>query len=188
MNTAHLRLGAAAFCLAAAGAGAGAQGLYRQVDAGGRVTYTDQPPAASARPIAPAPSGGTDAGDALPYELRQVVRRYPVTLYTGDDCLPCEAGRNLLLMRGIPFDERTVKTTEDSAALERLSDQSALPLLAIGAQQVRGFSDVQWSRYLDAAGYAKSVQLPAGYRRPPARPLVAQQRAAAPAVAPGEAP
>ena len=63
--------------------------------------------------------------------------------------------------RGIPFDERTVKSNEDVEALQRLSGQASLPLLTIGTQQLKGFSDAEWSQYLDAAGYPKSVQLPA---------------------------
>jgi glutaredoxin len=175
------------FCalLLAAGA-ASAQGLYRNVDANGRVTYTDRPPAANASPAPVGRSGaGAGASAQLPFELRQIVQRYPVTLYTGDDCAPCATGRQLLQTRGIPFDERTVKSSEDIAALERLSGRNGLPLLTIGSQQLKGYSDAEWSQYLDAAGYPKSVQLPAGYRNPPAQPLVAQQAApAAPAPAP----
>jgi len=165
--------------------GAWAQQLYRSVDANGRVIFSDQPPAASAK-AAPARSGGTapaavTANTAgLPYELRQVVQRYPVTLYTGDQCAPCDTGRSLLTTRGIPFDERTVKTAEDTDALQRLSGQASLPLLTIGSQQLKGYGDAEWSQYLDAAGYPKSNQLPSGFRVNPATPLVAQQ--AAPAV------
>ncbi|WP_225783484.1 glutaredoxin domain-containing protein [Xenophilus sp. Marseille-Q4582] len=161
---------------------AGAQNLYRSVDAHGRVTYSDRPPAAGSAP----PSSSTGAAGhgaagaaaaaatgALPYALRQTVQRYPVTLYTKNDCEPCAAGRTLLQTRGIPFEERTVGTPQDAAALERLSGQNALPLLTVGSQQLKGFSDGEWSRYLDAAGYAPSIQLPAGYRNPPAQPLVA---------------
>lgn len=164
--------------------GAWAQQLYRSVDANGRVIFSDQPPTASTRAAparnAAAPGGAVPAGNpGLPYELRQVVQRYPVTLYTGDQCAPCEAGRSLLITRGIPFDERTVKTTEDTDALQRLSGQASLPLLAIGSQQLKGFSDAEWSQYLDAAGYPKSNQLPSGFRVNPAVPLVAQQAAPA---------
>ncbi|HSV53612.1 MAG TPA: NrdH-redoxin, partial [Burkholderiaceae bacterium] len=44
-------------------------------------------------------------------------------------------------------------------------------------QQLKGFSDVEWTQYLDAAGYAKTSQLPSNYRQPPATPLVAVKRA-----------
>ncbi len=157
-----------------------AQTVYRQVDRNGKVTFSDQPPAANAQPT---PSGGTASGGgaALPYELNQVAQRYPVTIYTGNDCAPCSAGRSLLVTRGIPFQERTVNTNDDILALQRLSGQAALPILSIGAQQLKGFSDPEWSQYLDAAGYPKSAQLPAGYRNPLAAPLVAVQVAPAPA-------
>ena len=167
-----------------------AQPVYRNVDKNGKVTFSDQPPSANA-PAAPARAGGdagAGAGTGLPYELRQVVQRYPVTLYTSEACGPCGAGRSLLITRGVPFDERTVKSNEDVDALQRLSGQASLPLLTIGSQQLKGFGDSEWSQYLDAAGYPKSSQLPASYRNPPARPLVALQPAAQPAPAAATAP
>ncbi len=165
-----------------AATGAAAQQVYRHLDPSGRAVYTDQPPAANAKPAAArgqaSPSALNTAG--LPYELRQVVQRYPVMLYTSAECGPCDTGRSLLTTRGVPFDERTIRTPQDTEALQRLSGQTSLPLLAIGTQQLKGFSDAEWSQYLDAAGYPKSNQLPAGYQLPPAAPLVAQQEAPAP--------
>ncbi|VTU25455.1 glutaredoxin family protein [Variovorax sp. PBL-E5] len=169
-------------------AGALAQPVYRHVDGNGKVSFSDQPPSADARPAAPRPGISPNANAELPYELRQIVQRYPVTLYTGDECGACSAGRSLLITRGVPFDERTIKSNADIDALQRLSGQNSLPLLAIGSQQLRGFSDAEWSQYLDAAGYPKSTQLPASYRNPPAQPLVAQQPAARPAAAATPAP
>ena len=159
-----------------------AQQVYRHVDPDGRVVYSDQPPAANAKPAGTGAQAGAPAASnsaALPFELRQVAQRYPVTLYTGAECAPCDTGRSMLTTRGIPFEERTVKTAQDAEALQRLTGQSSLPLLAIGTQQLKGFSDAEWTQYLDAAGYPKSNQLPAGYRVPPAAPLVAQQAAPA---------
>lgn len=156
-----------------------AQPIYRHVDRNGQVVFSDQPLAASAQPVAPSGASAIDGGAAgLPYELRQVMQRYPVTIYTRDDCEPCDAGRALLATRGVPFDERQVRTPADSDALKRMSSQDALPLLSIGAQQLKGFSDTEWSQYLDVAGYPKSIALPAGYRRPAAQPLVAVTPAA----------
>ncbi|MGJ7506763.1 glutaredoxin family protein [Variovorax sp. GT1P44] len=163
-----------------------AQPVYRNVDKNGKVTFSDQAPAANAQPAAPSAGSSIAANSGLPYELRQVTQRYPVTLYTGDECGPCGAGRSLLITRGVPFEERTVKTNEDIGALQRLSGQNNLPLLAIGSQQLKGFSDSEWSQYLDAAGYPRSAQLPSGYRNPPAQPLVALQ--SAPQQAPAAAP
>lgn len=158
-----------------------AQTVYRIVGADGKVTFSDKPPANEQQGKVAATGVGAAAaasGSALPFELRQVVSKYPVTLYTSAECAPCGSGRALLTARGIPFSERTVSTNEDITALQKLSGQTSLPLLTIGAQRVKGFSDVEWSQDLDAAGYPKSSQLPAGYRNPPASPLVAVQKPA----------
>src|SRR5690606_2941537 len=87
----------------------------------------------------------------------------------------------LLTQRGIPFAERTVSSNDDIDALKRLSGEASLPLATIGAQQLKGFSDTEWTRYLDAAGYPKQSQLPPGYRRPAPAPMVAVVPKAAPA-------
>lgn len=195
-HAAHIRAGAA---LAAVTMGsllcglAAAQGVYRIVGPDGKVTFSDQPPpAAQAKPVAGASGGSAGAAPAggnaaLPFELRRVAGQFPVTLYTGKDCSPCNSGRNLLNSRGIPYVERTVTTPEDAAALTRLAGEPTVPVLTIGSQQIKGYSDVQWGQYLDAAGYPKQSQLPANYRRPQPEPLVAVQ-SAVPAAATQAAP
>lgn len=157
-----------------------AQGVYRIVGPDGRVTFSDKPPPASnaapaARTGAASPAAG---GAALPFELRQVVSRYPVVLYTGNDCAPCNSGRNMLNARGIPYTEKTVTSQEDIEALKRLAGEASLPFLTIGAQRLRGFSDTEWTQFLNAAGYPAQSALPAGYRRAAPSPLVAVTQAA----------
>lgn len=170
-----------------------AQGVYRIVGPDGRVTFSDQPPPSSAPATATgsaSASGGTSSGTtALPYALRQVTGRYPVTLYSGDSCAPCNSGRNLLNARGVPYTEKTINTAHDADALKRLSGETSLPVLTIGSQQIKGYSEQEWTSYLDAAGYPKQSQLPSSYRRPAPSPLVVAAPAApatnaAPATAP----
>ncbi len=156
-------------------ASAQAQTVYRIVTPDGRVTFSDKPPiSAEQGKIAATGVGAAAAASVtgLPFELRQVVGKYPVTLYTASECSPCSAGRALLSNRGIPFAERTVNTAEDAAALKRMLGDNALPVLAVGAQRIKGYSDSEWSQYLDAAGYPKVSLLPASYRQAPASPLV----------------
>ena len=129
-------------------------------------------------------SAGTSGGATLPYQLTQTMQRYPVTLYTSKDCAPCHSGRNLLVNRGVPFTEKTVESNDDVAALQRQAGAAELPVVTIGAQRLKGYSDTEWSQFLDAAGYPKSSQLPANYRRPAATPLVAVQAAPTPAATP----
>ena len=172
--------------LALAGTSASAQTVYRIVGPDGRVSFSDQPPPPSTAakssvttPGRPA-SGGASAGAGLPYELAQVARQFPVTLYTAPDCNPCAAARNLLVSRGVPFTERTITSNEDIDALKRISGESNLPFGTIGGQQLKGFSDVEWTQYLDAAAYPKSSQLPPTYRAPVPTPLVAVRPAETP--------
>lgn len=168
--------------------GAHAQTVYRIVGADGRVTFSDKPPITADKVTATDRSGKTLdlSGTALPYELRQIVSRFPVTLYTATNCVPCSSGRSLLTGRGIPFSERTVNTAEDAEALTRISGENALPFITIGGQKIKGFSDSEWVQFLDAAGYPASSKLPSAYRNSPAAPLVAVQKPA-PAAAQAEA-
>ena len=118
-----LRIAALGLVLGLVSVSALSQGVYRIVGPDGRVSYSDQPPpAANARPVAsgaPGAAGGANA--QLPFELRQVVSRFPVVLYTSPECAPCNSGRNLLNARGIPYSEKTITTFEDAEALKRLS-------------------------------------------------------------------
>lgn len=163
-----------------------AQTVYRIVGPDGKVSFSDQPPppASKARVTTTAPGGGGSAVSAsLPFELKEIVQRYPVTLYTSANCSPCASARNLLTSRGVPFTERTVNSNEDAAALQNISGDASLPFGTIGSQQLKGFSDVEWAQYLDAAAYPKTSVLPASYQQPAPRPLVASKAAAQPAPA-----
>lgn len=191
MNTAIApALAVSLAALALIGAPVQAQQVYKSVGPDGRVTFSDRSPVDSlAPPTGARTTTSVSGGPALPYELRQVAARFPVTLYTGGDCAPCASARNLLVARGVPFTERTVNTNEDIDALKRLSGATSLPFGTIGGQQLSGFSDVEWTQYLDAAGYPKQSALPAGYRQPVAAPLVVvQPTAPAPRADVGAAP
>ncbi len=154
-----------------------AQAVYRILHPDGHVTFADKPPVANASKVttvevAPPPTANTTGAVDLPLALRQVVKKYPVTLYTSGSCEPCDSGRALLTRRGIPFTEKTIATPEDNHALKRLSGNLSLPLLTIGAQHIGGFSESEWTQYLDAADYPPKSVLPTGYSRTAASPLV----------------
>lgn len=189
----HRRLvfgGVLAALLALAGNSAQAQTVYRIVGADGKVTFSDKPPVTAAKVsgLETAASPSASNNPVLPYELRQVVAKYPVTLYTSKDCAPCDSGRNLLRNRGVPFSEKTIATPEDAESLQRISGSTSLPFLTVGGQQIKGFSDAEWTQYLGAAGYPEKNQLPVGYRNPAAAPLVAVQVPVATAATQASAP
>ncbi len=168
-----------------------AQAQYKVVQPDGSVTYTDRPPTSSNARVTPMSVSGARAAAVevgLPSELRNAVRRYPVTLYTGAECQPCDAGRRYLQQRGIPYSERRVSSEDDAAALERLVGGRTVPSLTIGAQPLRGLSEADWAAYLDVAGYPRESRLPRGWPTPEATPLVERATAAVREPAPPPAP
>jgi glutaredoxin len=180
-----LVLALAALCLPA-------HALYKVIGPDGKVTYTDRPPSPSDAKVKPlSASSSVAAQDGLPFELRPIAARYPVTLYVNADCTPCDDGRKMLRQRGIPFTEKLVTTAEEGEALQRLTGSRDAPTLMIGAQPLRGFSATSWNAYLDAAGYPQESKLPANYQYPAAGPMIEKRepvrQAPRPAPAPTEA-
>jgi glutaredoxin len=155
-----------------------AHALYKVVGPDGKVTYTDRPAVSPDNKVQSVNSNGSVANDvALPYELRQVAERYPVTLYTTKDCPSCDAGRQTLRQRGIPFAEKTIATKEDGEALQRITGARDLPVLTVGSQVLRGYQRDDWSSYLDAAAYPKESKLPANFPQGGASPLTTPKQA-----------
>lgn len=169
--------------LLAVTAGGAALAQYKWTDATGRVVYGDNPPREATnvqRIDARGAAGDADALAALPYETRRAAQQFPVTLYTTPDCAPCDAGRQLLRARGVPYGERTVASKEDSEALARLGHGERLPILTVGRQVQKEFETNAWHGALDAGGYPRAGQLPRGWN-PVAAPLVPKAPPSAPA-------
>ncbi len=176
-----------------------AQALFKVVGPDGKVTYTDRPPSPSEGRVLPVNRETGRASDpALPFALRQVATRFPVTLYTASSCGDaCALGRNLLSKRGVPFIERVAETDEEREAWPRLVGGSEAPVLKVGEQTLRGYAPVAWDETLDTAGYPRQSLLPSTYQSPAPVPLVerkappqrtAPQAPAAPAADTGSNP
>lgn len=152
--------------------------LYKSVDANGRVTYSDVPPTSAKRIERKSVDAASDPTAALPYELARATASSPVTLYTTESCAPCDAARQFLAGRGIPFAERTVSSRADAARLrDAVGSADQLPAITVGRARQAGFASGEWATMLTAAGYPESNLLPKAYRNPPPQP-------AAPASAP----
>lgn len=145
-----------------------AQQVYKSVDKNGRVTYSEVPPLPGSGDKL---TGESAANPSLPYTLQQIVSRYPVTLYSAENCAPCISARLMLTQRGVPFTERTIASNEDIEAYKRINGDTSLPLATIAMQQLKGYEESEWTKYLDAAGYPKSSNLPRNYRNPEATSL-----------------
>jgi len=170
-----------------------AAALYKVVLPDGSVTYTDRPPSDAAARVTPLGRGAVNEAatpqDSLPQELRQVAARFPVTLYSTADCPPCDAGRKLLVQRGVPFSEKLIVSDDDVVAVERMLGARTVPALTIGAQALVGLAQGEWMSYLDAAGYPRDSKLPKSWQPPAATPLIARSSAQnAPAAASAPAP
>lgn len=171
-----------------------AMAQYKVIGTDGKVTYTDRPPTSSQAQVQMmSPNGAVGGGvelASLPAALRQPASRYPVTLYAGKNCAPCDTGRDMLVQRGIPFTEKRIESGADLDAYVKFSGGRTLPLLTVGSQQIKSGSLNDWSSYLDAAGYPKTSALPASYRRPLPSPMAgnALPPGAVPASAPGPEP
>jgi glutaredoxin len=156
--------------------------LYKVVGPDGKITYTDRAPSSSegrVSPIAGSTAPGAAAEPALPAELRQAANRYPVVLYTANGaCEPCDAARQLLRQRGVPYSEKQVISNEDGDALQRLSGGRDAPTLTIGSQALRGLAGDVWNSYLDSAGYPRESKLPQGYQYPAPTPITERREAA----------
>lgn len=180
-------LATVALLLGGVATGAMAQ-TYKVIGPDGKVTYTDKPPTASAIK-APGPGGDTSpAANGIPYETRQAMAKYPVTLYSTKNCAACDNARQALRRRGIPFNEYTISDDTDFAAYRSRLNATTFPGISVGSKNLAGFSPTDLSSYLDAAGYPAQTHL-SGYTWPPAAPMVpASAKQAAAAEDAGQAP
>jgi glutaredoxin len=155
---------------------------YKIVGPDGKVTYTDKPPVGQATPAASGTgagaTGGSSGSGGLPYETRQAMSRYPVTLYARRGCGACDQARSWLKTRGVPFAEYSIDTEADSHALVARFSQSTLPVVTVGSQVLHGFNATELENTTLAAGYPAQVKL-FGYHWPAAVPLAPPVAAAA---------
>lgn len=152
--------------LAAASSVALAQ-IYRWTDENGRVHITDTPPPPGAKNVQKRPATAPSASPASPmqpqpaepYVLQEARKKAPVTLYSTPGCEPCNAARQLLNARGVPFREVSVVEEKDMEELQKAVGANAVPSLVVGSAVQQGFLDSAYHAMLDAAGYPKTGML-----------------------------
>jgi glutaredoxin len=99
-------------------------------------------------------ASGVDAN--LPYQTRQVMKTFPVTLYTFSSCTdPCSQARDFLRKHHIPFTEKMLKSQEEINAFKEQSGSNTVPTLSVGKDWLQGFEAQEWQNELDAVGYPK---------------------------------
>ena len=134
--------------------------LYRWVDEHGAVSYSDQPPPASAKKSQKLKGKGNVLEvEKDSYELKQAKSLSPVTLYA-TACGPiCDQATDFLKQRGIPYTPKDPsKEPEIAVELKKLSGAVEVPVIVVGGSYFKGFDAVTWGRLLDAASYPKAAE------------------------------
>ena len=142
--------------------------IYRWVDNNGKVVYSDQPPSANIKRADKIKSKGVKPGDVgLPYSLQQAVTNFPVTLFITPCGDPCTRGRELLAKRGIPYTEMDATVAAAQEELKKINGgRLEVPVLLVGRDTLKGFTEHSWNSALDAAGYPQTAVIPP---RPPTK-------------------
>jgi len=158
----------AGFALAVATAGA--QDLYKWVDAQGNVTYQDQPPPGQEDSAAPfAEDSEVVAELAAEKARRSNTSSVPVMLYSVPVCDACDMVRLLLEKNGVPYTEMDA---DDNAAVQNeikeLTGQLSVPVLTVGENVVSGYSSTSIEAQLISAGYTLGGKNAPGQEQPPA--------------------
>jgi hypothetical protein len=182
------RVASAPFLLALlASADAAADRLYRWVDADGRVHYTDQLPPPTARNAERKRLGDKPPEQGLPYAVQEAKRKFPVAVYTAEDCGdPCKEAIAYLAKRGVPHARKDARDPAAGEALMKLTGgKLEVPVATVGSTVLRGYEEGAWGRALDAAGYPRSAVLPPAATTSPG-PVAAKPNA--PATPPAPAP
>lgn len=152
-------------------AGAASAQVYQWRDAGGVTHFSDTPPPPSVSSVSvKQPYRIDEEPPALPLQLSEALKKYPVTLYTTDQCDSCERGRALLMARGIPYLEKTVNSAQDQAALQGVGGTDRLPLLLVGSNKYVGYEPSAWDAALTLATYPLRSMLPLHYQVPAVAP------------------
>jgi glutaredoxin len=105
-----------------------------------------------------------------PFELTQLQKDFPVTLYTAPSCKEaCELSRGVLNKRGIPFTEIQVWNAETLDELKKVAGVNTVPVLIVGRSVQSGFDAGLFDAALDSAGYpAPGTFAPRSQAQPPA--------------------
>ncbi len=130
--------------------------VYTYKDASGNLVYSDLPPQGGKNVTEKKLGANVIDTSGYPYELQQVIKRSPVTLW-GVGCGElCDAAKKLLSDRGIPFVSKEPSASKElQEEFKKLTGGGGVPVLQVGAKTVNGFNDSNWNGALSAAGYPK---------------------------------
>lgn len=135
-------------------------GLYRWVDAQGKVHYTDQPAPPTAKQVSEKKfSTGT---------LTLAQPKVSVTLFATATCgEPCELAKTFLAKRSVSYTSKDPDI--DVAANEALradGGSARVPTLMVDGDKIEGFNESAWNYALNKAGFSKPAPEKSGVTPP----------------------
>jgi glutaredoxin len=133
-------------------AGSASAGIYRWVDADGRIVYSDSPPKqGSAKSVKLETS--VVVPTAPPEPKAAAVQGDRVKLYTTTWCGYCKKARAHLKSRNIPFDDIDVETTDRGRREYREIGGNGVPVIFVGERRMDGYDQGGLQDMLKAAGW-----------------------------------
>ena len=134
------------------------QTVYKWVDKDGKTQFSDSPPPPEVRDSTSKRMGGGYVDESqMPYATQVAAKRHPVVLYATAKCGElCTQGRDLLGKRAIPFSERNAEDKAIAEEVKGLIGAVEVPVLKVGANTLKGYSEQRWQAALDEAGYART--------------------------------
>lgn len=151
--------------------------VYSWKDANGNTIFSDQPPPGQKVQEKTIKTNNIQTSGGG-YEMREALRKNPVTLWANNCGEPCDQARTLLSKRGVPFALKNPESNaRDMEELKRLVGSATVPVLQIGGSVSKGFRDTEWHAALDGAGYPRSGDptVKGGQKPEAAQPAPAQQ-------------
>jgi len=133
-------------------AGSASAGIYRWVDADGRIVYSDSPPKnGGTKPVKL--ETGVVAPTAPPEPKAAAVQGERVKLYTTTWCGYCKKARAYLKSRNIPFEDIDVETTDRGRREYREIGGNGVPVIFVGERRMDGYDQGGLQAMLKAAGW-----------------------------------
>jgi len=143
-----------ALLFAACGA-AGAQSIYRWVDAQGKIHYTSEPPPGTrkeqVRPRVNSYAAPAETRPSVAPPQPRAAAAGPVVMYATSWCTYCARARAYFGRKGIAYTEHDVeKSATANAEFKRLGGRG-VPLIVVGREKMNGFSEQGFDALLTRA-------------------------------------
>jgi glutaredoxin len=121
------------------------------------VSYHDQPPPEGSGYSVEEKNIGSGKRSVAGDTLDEIVKKYPVTLYSVPECGTCDLARLYLQKRKVPFSEQNLENNgELQQTLKKKSGSLSVPTIMVGEKVMKGYVESILKDELDAAGYPKN--------------------------------